>query len=263
MDRMTAAEAADHQWLKPTDCNTAAAADQISVKQKWKETRSQEAFSTLIRSVTNLDSSEKVGEGTAECQRSKSGRNWLSSSHPFVSVCLSMEEDESLEISRSSSSKSSRETTRKSIKATHHPSETTHHLSEVNHLSLSSTPSPAITCPLLTDQKGDMVAEQEEEKEEKVDDPTDNEESTIAEQIILQETIVPEIRGNKNRRKRARDEASNEILDAKKKRPSEDTGNFGAKTEKSLESLPTGFSKIRRGKRRKGRIAQHIKMQKR
>merc|ERR1712198_368691 len=116
-----------------------------------------------------------------------------------------MEEDESLEISRSSSSsKSSRETTRKSIKATHHLSEATHHLSEVNHLSLSSTLSPAITCPLLTDQKGDMVAEQEEGKEENVDDPTDNEESTIAEQIILQETIVPEIRGNKNKRKRAR-----------------------------------------------------------
>merc|ERR1712198_102203 len=152
-----------------------------------------------------------------------------------------MEEDESLEISRSSSSsKSSRETTRKSIKATHHLSEATHHLSEVNHLSLSSTLSPAITCPLLTDQKGDMVAKQEEEKEENVDDPTDNEESKIAEQIILQETIVPDMRGNKNRRKRARDEASNEILDAKKKRPREGTGNFGAKTEKLLESLPTG-----------------------
>merc|ERR1711933_100307 len=117
MDRMTAAEAADHQWLKSTDCNTAAA-DQISVKQKWKETRSQEAFSTLIQSMTSLDSSEKVGAETALCQRSKSGRNWLSSSHPFVSVCLSMEEDKSMEVGRSSSSKSSRETTRKSIKAT-------------------------------------------------------------------------------------------------------------------------------------------------
>jgi len=271
MERMTAAEAANHQWLKSTDCNRA---DQISVQQERKETRSQEGFSIVILPMTNLESSEKVGGGAAVRQGIECETNWLTSSHSFVSVSLSMDEEETLEISRSSS-KSSREAIGKNIKATHHqslaihPSEG-HHLLEVNHLSLSSTPPPAITsCPLLTNQKGDTVVKQED-KEENADeeklrtDTTGKEENTAAEYMILDANVTNANAPDKNRIKRAREESSNGILDAKKKRPrvSErgDTGNFGAESKKSLTPLPTGFSKMRRTKRRKGRIAQQVKM---
>merc|ERR550532_2696949 len=146
---------------------------------------------------------------------------------------------------------------------------------KANHLSLSSTPPPVITCPLLTDQKGDMVVEQEEEEEK---DPTDEEQNTIVEHIILDQpnANVPNIRGDKNRGKRAREEGSTSgILDAKKKRQKvcetdakkkmvcerEDTSNFGAETDKSLTPLPkAGLSNMRRAKRRKGRMVQGIKM---
>merc|ERR1712222_234790 len=110
--------------------------------------------------------------GKAEAgQKSRFETNWLSSSHPFVSVCLSMEEVETLDLSR--------ETMRKSQTVTHlteanhlreatHLTEVTHltgatHLTEANHLTrLSSTLSPTVaTRPLLFNQKGDMVFEQE------------------------------------------------------------------------------------------------------
>merc|ERR1712025_743838 len=111
---------------------------------------------------------------------------------------------------------------------------------KANHLSLSSTSPPAKTCPLLTGQKGDMVVEQEEEEEKK------------------ENANVP-----KMRRKRSREEAAGctgGLLDAKRKRVAsacegEDMSRFGVEAEK------TCLSKIRgRGKRRKARFAQGIKM---
>ena len=99
-----------------------------------------------------------------------------------------MEEEETLDLSR--------ETMRKSQTVTHlteanhlreatHLTEVTHltgatHLTEANHLTrLSSTPSPTVaTCPLLVNQKGDMVFEQEEEEEQ---DTTDKIQKTIVE----------------------------------------------------------------------------------
>ena len=243
---MTAGEAADHQWLKSTDCNNRS-------QNQEKETRGQEVSSTPIQPLlSSLQSSETVGGVGAVSEGSElEANNWLSTSHPLVSVCLSMEEDESLEMS-------GKERWVR-IKA--------------NHLSLSSTPPPAITCPLLTDQKGDMVVEQEEEEEK---DPTDEEQITIVEHIILDQpnANVPNIRVDKKRGKRAREEGSRGILDAKKMRQMvcetdakkkrqkrEDTSNFGTETEQSLTPLPeAGLSKMRRAKRRKGRMVQGIKM---
>ena len=251
---MTAGEAADHQWLKSTNCNNRS-------QNQEKETRGQEVSSTPIQPLlSSLQSSETVGGVGAVSEGSElEANNWLSlrikanwsTSHPFVPVCLSMEEDESLEMS-------GKERWVR-IKA--------------NHLSLSSSPPPAITCPLLTDQKGDMVVEQEEEEEK---DPTDEEQNTIVEHIILDQpnANVPNIRVDKKRGKRAREEGSRGILDAKKMRQMvcetdakkkrqkrEDTSNFGTETEQSLTPLPeAGLSKMRRAKRRKGRMVQGIKM---
>ena len=230
--RMTAGEAADHQWFKSTNCNNGS-------QNQEKEARGQEVSSAPIQPLTILQSSDGTIGGVSAVE----ANNWLRSSHPFVSVCLSsMEEEEN-----------TRETMR--IRA--------------NHLSMSSP--PAITCPLLTDQKGDMVVEQEKEEEK---DPTDEEENSIVEHIILDQpnANVPNV--DKKREKRAREEGSGGILDAKKKRQMvcerdakkkrqkrEDTSNFGTETEQSLTPLPeAGLSKMRRAKRRKGRMVQGIKM---
>ena len=202
-----------------------------------RETRGQEVSPSLVQPLTKLESSETVGRVSAVSQRSDlKANNWLSSLHPFVSVSLSVEEEESPEMS-------SKETMRKSTKA--------------DHLSLSTIPPPATTCPLLTDQKGDTVVEQEEEVEmaNKEKDLTGEEESTIAKQIVLDQ---PTANVQNIRRKRAREEASKGILDAKRKRPS----NFGAETEKTpLQGI--SLLKKRRGKIRKGSIAQGIKMRER
>ena len=232
----------------------------------------QETSAILIQPLTDTDSTEKVGGGRAVVsQRSKFEANWLNSSQPFVSVCLSMEEEETLDLSR--------ETMRKSQTATHlteanhltkasHLTEASHltkatHLTEAIHLTkLSSTRSPSVaTCPLLVNQKGDMVVDQEEEEEQ---DTTEKAQMTMVEPCaILGEANVnvPDIRVDKNRRKRAREEASKMILDAKKKRPMvferEDICNFEATTETPMS---TGFSKIRRAKRKKRRIAQDMKI---
>merc|ERR1719341_975833 len=93
------------------------------------------------------------------------------------------------------------------------------HLTEANHLTrLSSTLSPTVaTCPLLVNQKGDMVIEQEGEEEQ---DTTDKVQKTIVEQYaILAETDanVPDIQVDKTRRKRAREEGSKTILESKEK----------------------------------------------
>merc|ERR550532_1285257 len=132
---------------------------------------------------------------------------------------------------------------------------------KANHLSLSSTPPPAITCPLLTDQKGDMVVEQEEEEEK---DPTDEEQNTIVEHIILDQpnANVPNIRVDKKRGKRAREEGSRGILDAKKMRQMVCETDAKKKRQKreDTSNFEAGLSKMRRAKRRKGRMVQGIKM---
>ena len=255
---MTAAEALDHQWLKSTsDSNISQ-----NPVSKWKKVRddlqhcsSKETSAVPIQPLASIESTEKVGEGRAVGQRSKFGTMWLNSSHPFVSVCLSMEEKETLDLSR--------ETMRKSQMATHLTEAT--HLTASAHLThprLSSTLSPtASICPLLVNQKGDTVIEQEEAEEQ---DTTDKAPKTIVEpNAILAETNanVPDIRINKNRRKRTGDEASKTILDAKKKRPRvserEDICNVEVTSDTRMSA---GFSKIRRAKRKKGRIAQDIKI---
>merc|ERR1712032_1692955 len=224
-------------------------------RDRLQHCSSQDTSPVLVQPLTNTESTEKAEAG----QKSRFETNWLSSSHPFVSVCLSMEEVETLDLSR--------ETMRKSQTVTHltgatHLTEVTH-LTEANHLTrLSSTLSPTVaTCPLLFNQKGDMVFEQEEEEEQ---DTTDKVQKTIVEQYaILAETnaTVLDIRVDKTRRKRAREEASKTILDSKKKRPRvserEDICNLEATTETPMS---TGFSKIRRAKRKKGRITQDIKI---
>jgi len=273
---MTAAEAADHQWLKSTSDSNRSQNPESNLKKTRdcvQHCSSQDTSPVLVQPLTNTESTEKAEAG----QKSRFETNWLSSSHPFVSVCLSMEEEETLDLSR--------ETMRKSQTVTHlteanhlreatHLTEVTHltgathltevtHLTEANHLTrLSSTLSPTVaTCPLLVNQKGDMVFEQEEEEEQ---DTTDKVQKTIVEQYaILAETDanVPDIRVDKTRRKRAREEASKTILDSKKKRPRvserEDICNLEATTETPMS---TGFSKIRRAKRKKGRITQDIKI---
>jgi len=255
---MTAAEALDHPWLKSTsDSNRSQ-----NPERKWKETRvdlqrcsSNRTSAVPIQTLASIESIEKDGGGRAVGQRSKFETNWLNSSHPFVSVCLSMDEEETLDISR--------ETMKKSQPATHLTEGT--HLTASAHLThprLSSTLSPtASICPLLVNQKGDTVIEQEEAEEQ---DTTDKAPKTIVEQYaILAETNanVPDTRVNKYRRKRAGDEASKTILDAKKKRPrvseNEDIYNFEATSETPMSA---GFPKIRRAKRKKGRIAQDIKI---
>merc|ERR1712037_184802 len=89
-ERMTAGEAADHQWFKSTNCNN-------GTQNQEKETRGQEVSSTPIQPLlSSLQSSETVGGVGAVSEGSKlEANNWLSTSHPFVSVCLSMEADES------------------------------------------------------------------------------------------------------------------------------------------------------------------------
>ena len=224
---MTAEEAADHQWLKSTNCNGSQ-----NQESRVRETRGQEVSPSLVQPLTKLESSETVGRVSAVSQRSDlKANNWLSSLHPFVSVSLSVEEEESPEMS-------SKETTRKSTKA--------------DHLSLSTMPPPATTCPLLIDQKGDT---EEVEMANKEKDPTGEEENTIAKHIVLDQ---PTANVQNIRRKRAREEASKGILGAKKKRSS----NFGAETEKTpLQGI--SLLKKRRGKIRKGSIAQGIKMRER
>jgi len=255
-DRMTAA--LDHQWLKSTsDCSRSQ-----NPERKWKKTRddlqhcsSKETSSFFTQPMANIESTEKVGEGRAVGEISKFETNWLNSSHPFVSVCLSMEEEETLDISG--------ETMRKSQPATHLTEGT--HLTAPAHLThprLSSTLSPtASICPLLVNQKGDTVIEQEEAEEQ---DTINKAPKTIVEQYaILAETNanVPDIRVNKYRRKRAREEANKMILDAKNKRSRvserEDICNFEATSETPMSA---GFPKIRRAKRKKGRIAKDIKI---
>merc|ERR1712192_281934 len=142
-----------------------------------------------------------------------------------------------------------RETMRKSQTATHLTEANV--LTEAIHLTTpSSTLSPSVaTCPLLVNQKGDMVVDQEEEEEQ---DTTEKAQMTMVEPCaILGEANanVPDIGVYKNIRKRAREESSKTILDAKKKRPrvSEIEGicNFEATTK---TAMATGFSKIRRAK---------------
>merc|ERR1712032_1734919 len=97
----------------------------------------------------------------------------------------------------------------------------------------------------MGNQKGDMVFEQEEEEEQ---DTTDKVQKTIVEQYaILAETnaTVLDIRVDKTRRKRPRVSETEDIC------------NLEATTETPMS---TGFSKIRRAKRKKGRITQDIKI---
>jgi len=277
-DRMTAAEALDHHWLKKsTDFNRSQ-----NPEGKWKETSdclqrcsSQETSAILTQPLTDTVLTEKVGEGAVVSQRSQFEANWLNSSQPFVSVCLSMEEEETLNLSSDTIRKS--QTTTHLTEANHqtednHLTKATHltkaihltnaiHLAEANHLTkLSSTQSPTVaTCPLLVNQKGDMVFYQEEEEKQ---DTTDKvQKTTVEPRAILGETNAnePDIGVDKNIRKRAREELSKTILDAKKKRPRvsqrEDICNFAAMTETPMSTV---FSKIRRAKRKKQRIAQDL-----
>merc|ERR1711971_48117 len=124
-----------------------------------------------------------------------------------------MEEEETLDLSRETVRKS--QTVTHLIEATHlteanHVTEATHQ-TEATHLGMSSTLSPTIACPLLSDQKGDMVVDQEEKEKQ---DTTDKAQKTIAET----NADAPDFRVDKNRGKRAREETSRTTLDAKKKR---------------------------------------------
>ena len=241
-ERMTADEAADHQWLRSTNCKSTncKSTDSKSTDSKSTNRKSTNYKSTnckgrqnqeskekdpkdekvsIIQPLTDLEPSEMVGgDNVVEFE----ANNWLSSSRPFVSVCLSLDEEETVEVSSS---------TREAVSMSMSLSMSM----KANHLSLSSTSPPAKTCPLLTGQKGGMVIEQEEEEEKK-------------------ENVA------KMRRKRAREEAAGctGLIDAKKKRLAsvcEREDRFGAETEK------TCLSKIRRrGKRKKARFVQGIKM---
>merc|ERR550525_134003 len=145
-------------------------------------------------------------------------------------------------------------------------------------LSLSQTPAVNCqTCPLLTGQKGDMVVEQEEAgakeekdttgKEEKdtVDkqekNTTDKDKKTISEERTISAktnvSVSSDIRGGKNRRKRGGAEPSETVLDAKRKRFSQEEGVI---FEQTTTAETTGFPKMRRTKRKRGRIAQDTKI---
>jgi len=246
-ERMTADEAADHEWLKSTNykstnCRSTNCKESQNQESKEKDPKDEEISSSIIQPLTDLGPSEMIGgDNVVEFE----ANNWLSSSHPFVSVCLSLEEEETVEMSSStretvglSMSMSMSMSMRKSMSMS--KSKSMSMSMKANHLSLSSTSLSAKTCPLLTGQKGDMVIEQEEEEEKK-------ENANVA----------------KMRRKRSREEAAGctgGLLDAKKKRVAsvcegEDMSRFGAEAEK------TCLSKIRRrGKRRKAWFVQGIKM---
>ena len=265
---MTASEAAEHQWLKASDYGKSKqCVQQAPSKQgqnqsqdKMEEiTEEQQPPSIFIKpSLTTLESTAKDARRESVGANWEFETNWLSSS--FVSVSLSMEE-EILDISSNISMMVDESTT------------------DTNgSLSLSQTPAVNCqTCPLLTGQKGDTVVEQEEagakeekdttgkeekdtvDKEEK--NTTDKDKKTISEERTISAktnvSVSSDIRGGKNRRKRGRAEPSETVLDAKRKRFSQEEDVI---FEQATTAGTTGFPKMRRTKRKRGRIAQDTKI---
>merc|ERR1712060_697715 len=195
-------------------------------------TEEQQPSSIFIKpSLTNPESTAKTARESVG-PNGEFETNWLSSSHPFVSVSLSMEEEEEILGISSNISMVDESTT------------------DTNgSLSLSQTPAVNCqTCALLTGQKGDTVAEQEEagakedttgkevkdmtgkeekdtvDKEEK--NTTDKDKKTISEERTISAktnvSVSSDIRGGKNRRKRGGAEPSETVLDAKRKRFSQE-----------------------------------------
>ena len=232
-------------------------------------TEEQQPSSIFIKpSLTTLESTAKDGRESVGPSRDFE-TNFLSSSHPFVSVSLSMEEEEEILDISSNISMVDESTT------------------DTNgSLSLSQTPAVNCqTCPLLTGQKGDTVVEQEEagakeeknttgkeekyttgkeekdtvDKEEK--NTTDKDKKTISEERTISAktnvSVSSDIRGGKNRRKRGGAEPSETVLDAKRKRFSQEEDVI---FEQATTAETTGFPKMRRTKRKRGRIAQDTKI---
>ena len=233
-------------------------------------TEEQQPPSIFIKpSLTTLESTAKDARRESVGANWEFETNWLSSSHPFVSVSLSMEEEEEILDISSNISMVDESTT------------------DTNgSLSLSQTPAVNCqTCPLLTGQKGDTVVEQEEAeakeekdttgKEEKdmtgkkekdtVDkkekNTTDKDKKTISEERTISAktnvSVSSDIRGGKNRRKRGGAEPSETVLDAKRKRFSQEEDVI---FEQTTTAETTGFPKMRRTKRKRGRIAQDTKI---
>ena len=259
---MTASEAAEHQWLKASDYGKSkqcvqqgpSKQGQNQSQGKMEEiTEEQQPSSIFIKpSLTNPESTAKNGRESVG-PNGEFETNWLSSSHPFVSVSLSMEEEEEILDISSNISMVDESTT------------------DTNgSLSLSQTPAVNCqTCPLLTGQKGDTVVEQEEAgakeekdttgKEEK--NTTDKDKKTISEKRTISAktnvSVSSDIRGGKNRRKRGGAESSETVLDAKRKRFSQEEDVI---FEQATTAETTGFPKMRRTKRKRGRIAQDTKI---
>ena len=283
---MTASEAAEHQWLKAANYGKSkqcvqqgpSKQGQNQSQGKMEEiTEEQQPSSIFIKpSLTSLESTAKDGREPVG-PNGEFETNWLSSSHPFVSVSLSMEEEEEILDISSNISMVDESTT------------------DTNgSLSLSQTPAVNCqTCPLLTGQKGDTVVEQEEggakeekdttgkeekdmtgkeekdmtgkeekdtvDKEEK--NTTDKDKKTISEERTISAktnvSVSSDIRGGKNRRKRGGAEPSETVLDAKRKRFSQEEDVI---FEQATTAGTTGFPKMRRTKRKRGRIAQDTKI---
>ena len=256
---MTASEAAEHQWLKASDYGKSkqqgpSKQGQSQSQGKMEElTEEQQPSSIFIKpSLTTLESTAKDGRESVG-PNGEFETNWLSSSHPFVSVSLSMEEEEEILDISSNISMVDESTT------------------DTNgSLSLSQTPAVNCqTCPLLTGQKGDTVVDQEEAgakeekdatgKEEK--DTVDKDKKTISEERTISAktnvSVSSDIRGGKNRRKRGGAEPSETVLDAKRKRFSQEEDVI---FEQATTAETTGFPKMRRTKRKRGRIAQDTKI---
>ena len=232
---MTASEAAEHQWLKAANYGKSKQCVQQGPSKQFQNqsqdkmeeiTEEQQPSSIFIKpSLTTLESTAKDGRESVG-PNGEFETNWLSSSHPFVSVSLSMEEEEEILDISSNISMVDESTT------------------DTNgSLSLSQTPAVNCqTCPLLTGQKGDTVVEQEEagakeekdttgkeekdtvDKEEK--NTTDKDKKTISEERTISAktnvSVSSDIRGGKNRRKRGGAEPSETVLDAKRKRFSQE-----------------------------------------
>ena len=275
---MTASEAAEHQWLKASDYGKSkqcvqqgpSKQGQNQSQDKMEEiTEEQQPPSIFIKpSLTTLESIAKTARESVG-PNGDFETNWLSSSIPFVSVSLSMEEEEEILDISSNISMVDESTT------------------DTNgSLSLSQTPAVNCqTCPLLTGQKGDTVVEQEEAgakeekdttgkeekdmtgKEEKdtVDkqekNTTDKDKKTISEERTISAktnvSVSSDIRGGKNKRKRGGAEPSETVLDAKRKRFSQEEDVI---FEQATTAETTGFPKMRRTKRKRGRIAQDTKI---
>ena len=252
---MTASEAAEHQWLKASDYGKSkqcvqqgpSKQGQNQSQDKMEEiTEEQQPPSIFIKpSLTTLESTAKDARRESVGANWEFETNWLSSSHPFVSVSLSMEEEEEILDISSNISMVDESTT------------------DTNgSLSLSQTPAVNCqTCPLLTGQKGDTVVEQEEARAKEEKNTTDKDKKTISEERTISAktnvSVSSDIRGGKNRRKRGGAEPSETVLDAKRKRFSQEEDVI---FEQATTAETTGFPKMRRTKRKRGRIAQDTKI---